>query len=140
MTRLVILVSLAWLVVAPSQARTYIIKPEQITNIYDGDTITIRLDGRKERIRVLGVDTPEIKGLCLGEKMLAIKARDFTRWLLHNKSPILMEWSGKRDKYRRPLAYIFLGNKQYQNRLDNILIREKYGVEYKPRPDSFWCQ
>lgn len=51
---------------------------------YDGDTIDFLIDcgfhnRRVERIRVLGIDTPELRG---SEKPQGIEARDFTRnWL-----------------------------------------------------------
>ncbi len=123
-----------------ANARIIEIPENDILAISDGDTIKVRLDGRKERIRVLGVDTPEIKGQCLSEKMLAVKAKEFTTWLVRNQRPLLLEWDGRRDKYKRPLAWVFLGGHDLSHRLDKLLIKEGFAVRYQPRPDSFWCQ
>ena len=50
-----------------------------IKSVYDGDTFTAYLPGydKAERVRVRGIDTPEIRGKCPSEKAAAIKARDF---------------------------------------------------------------
>ena len=61
---------------------------------YDGDTITVNLNCdiplfcKKMSIRVNGIDTPEIKGECKKEKLLAKKAKDFVKEKI------------KRSKYR----------------------------------------
>ncbi len=49
---------------------------------YDGDTCYIIYESlpeslQKMSIRVLGIDTPEIKGKCDKEKELALEAREF---------------------------------------------------------------
>ncbi len=54
----------------------------QVISIYDGDTITVRAriwlgQAVETQVRLDGIDTPELKGKCKGEKKLAQKARDF---------------------------------------------------------------
>ena len=56
----------------------------QVVSVYDGDTLTV--DAKpwpgvtiRVSVRVDGIDTPEIRGLCQAEKDLAIQARDFVR-------------------------------------------------------------
>jgi micrococcal nuclease len=50
---------------------------------YDGDTCTFTLPGLPDvfgdriSIRLVGIDTPEIRGHCQQEKRLAAQARDF---------------------------------------------------------------
>ena len=56
--------------------------PAQIVSVYDGDTITVRAriwlgQAVETQVRLDGIDTPELKGKCKGEKKLAQKARDF---------------------------------------------------------------
>ena len=58
--------------------------PATVLSVYDGDTITVEAriwPGMtwKGRVRVRGVDTPEIRGKCAAEKAAAIAARDFVR-------------------------------------------------------------
>ena len=82
----------------------------RVINVYDGDTFRVDIDelsdivGKNIAIRVLGIDTPEIKGKCKKEIKLAIRARDFTRTFLKKDSKIKLS-NLKRDKYfcsRRP--------------------------------------
>ena len=66
----------------------------KVISVYDGDTFRVNIDslppivGKNIRIRVNGIDTPEIRGKCLYEKNLALKARDFVRARLANAKEI----------------------------------------------------
>ena len=56
--------------------------PAQVVSVYDGDTITVRAHiwlGQEveTQVRLDGINTPELRGKCEGEKKLAQKARDF---------------------------------------------------------------
>ena len=56
----------------------------RVVSVYDGDTMTVDAEPwpgltARTKIRVAGVDTPEIRGKCQTEKDLAIRARDFVR-------------------------------------------------------------
>ena len=55
-----------------------------VVRVYDGDTLTVNAypwPGMTIRtaVRVNGIDTPEIRGLCDAEKELAKQARDYVR-------------------------------------------------------------
>ena len=60
------------------------ITPEQVVEVYDGDTFKIDLQGvhplfgDKLSIRVKGIDTPEIRGTSEEVKALAVQARELT--------------------------------------------------------------
>ena len=56
----------------------------QVVSVFDGDTFTVEAEvwpgiTWKGRVRVAGVDAPEIRGQCEKEKELAVAARDFVR-------------------------------------------------------------
>ena len=57
----------------------FILSPDQIVDVYDGDTFKIDLPnmhplfGKEIAIRLFGVDTPEIKGTSYKVKALAQK-------------------------------------------------------------------
>ncbi len=56
----------------------------RVVSVYDGDTLTVDAAPWPDvtirtKVRVAGVDTPEIRGKCQAEKDLAIRARDFVR-------------------------------------------------------------
>lgn len=57
---------------------------DEITSIYDGDTFRVKIDswpeiaGERVPVRILGIDTPELRTKCESEKALARKAKQFT--------------------------------------------------------------
>ena len=87
----------------------------KVISVYDGDTITIETPiGTAPSLRLVGVDTPEIKGGTRAERNRAIAARDYLRDLILKKSVfIVFEESQttldgiRRGPYCRPLSYIF---------------------------------
>lgn len=79
--------------------------------VYDGDTITVNVDLgfsmalNKLKIRLMGVDTAEMKSTDEALKKKAVAARDFIRDQILNKR-VLLECYGQ-DKYGRWLGKIF---------------------------------
>lgn len=102
-----------------------------IASVYDGDTFKINLNCsmavycEKVPVRVLGVDTPEIKGKTEREKKLAQQAKAFTKNFLA-QGPISLSNCG-RDKYFRLLCDVTNG--QGKN-LAQELIKAKLGYSY----------
>ena len=102
-----------------------------IASVYDGDTFKINLNCsmavycEKVPVRVLGVDTPEIKGKTEREKKLAQQAKTFTKNFLA-QGPISLSNCG-RDKYFRLLCDVTNG--QGKN-LAQELIKAKLGYSY----------
>jgi micrococcal nuclease len=79
--------------------------------VVDGDTIEVRLDGRDEYVRLIGVDTPEtVKPdtpvQCFGER-----ASHFTKRWLTGKRVRLVFGVERRDVYGRLLAYVYLADR-----------------------------
>jgi endonuclease YncB( thermonuclease family) len=67
-----------------------------VTYVPDGDSLVVLINGRKDRVRIVGVDAPE-KG-----QPFANRSRDFTRSLCSGKTVTLS--ARGRDKYQRILA------------------------------------
>lgn len=87
--------------------------------INDGDTFTVNVNGKDERVRLLMVDTPEMN-YDKGEPMYyAEEAKAFTEKLLKNanKIELLADKGPERDDYERLLAYIFIDGKLLQEAL-----------------------
>ena len=103
-----------------------------ITKVYDGDTLTAEIDlgfkmwAKKIKLRLVGVDTPEIRSKDPKEKALAIKARDRVRCLCLNKE-VVITTHGK-GKYGRWLATVYVNDRI---NLKNFLISEGLAEEYK---------
>ena len=79
-----------------------------ISKVVDGDTIEVRVGGRTEKVRLLGIDTPETKDprkpvQCFGEE-----ASRHTAELLPEGTPVrLVRDVEERDRYDRLLAYVY---------------------------------
>lgn len=73
-----------------------------VTNVVDGDTLDVRLvSGRRERVRLIGIDTPE-RGACLSGPATAQARR-----LAQGERAVLRgdATQDTRDRYGRLLAY-----------------------------------
>ena len=109
---------------------TYIdIKP-QVIKISDGDSIKIN----GEKIRFSGIDTPELKQICLKEgvkNLCGIKAKEIlTDKIANNKVNCVSE--GK-DRYKRTLAECFVNNES----LSSYLVRSGYAFAYRKYSKKF---
>ena len=87
-------------------------KTLRVEKIYDGDTIGAVVDGSFEKIRLLGIDAPE-----MDQRPWGGKARECLRSLISAAdSRISLEYDiERRDKYGRILAYIWTQHGQMIN-------------------------
>ncbi|MCJ7806453.1 MAG: thermonuclease family protein [Clostridia bacterium] len=94
-----------------------------VTGIVDGDTIYVRFSsGKEEKVRLIGVDTPEINHPTKGEEPFGIEADQYTRSVLDNVNAWLEFDLGERDQYGRMLAYLWL---ERPEELSELEIRDK---------------
>ena len=83
-----------------------------LIKIVDGDTVDVLIDlgfntTKKERVRLLGIDTPESATKDLAEKKLGIEAKEYIiQWFTKN-TPFRLQTT-KDDKYGRILG-VFTG-------------------------------
>ena len=75
--------------------------------VYDGDTLLLR---DKRKIRVIGIDTPEVKHHKQKAQAYAAKAREALRELLKrfNYHVFLRYGDERKDRYSRVLAHVYL--------------------------------
>ena len=106
-------------------------KPASYSVVYvvDGDTLDVLLDGVKSRVRLIGVDTPEIVDPRKPVQCFAKEASDKAKSILTGKSVTLEAdpSQGDKDKYDRLLRYVFLEDGTNFNK---TLISEGYAHEY----------
>jgi len=82
------------------------------TRVVDGDTII--LDGN-EKIRLIGVDTPETKDPRKPVQYFGKEASVFTKRMVEGKN-IRLEYDWQKiDKYGRTLAYVYLEDGENKN-------------------------
>ena len=107
---------------------------------YDGDTCYVSapvLPGKlsKMSVRVLGIDTPEIKGKCEKEKELALIGRQTANELFRAATKIEFK-DLKWDKYGgRVLSNVYLDGKLYSD----ILIEKGLARPYDGGAKKGWC-
>ena len=80
--------------------------------IYDGDTIGAVVEGRFEKIRLLGIDAPEMEQRPWGRK-----AKECIEALIRaSASKVYLEYDmERRDKYGRILAYVWTQDGKMMN-------------------------
>lgn len=107
----------------------------------DGDTVHIEFEGtpppplqKIEKIRMIGVDTPETVHPTRGAEAFGKEASDWTKKeLLGKRVAIALDWD-TRDKYGRLLAYIYTSPGHCHNA---GLIAQGYGHAYTRFPFQF---
>jgi len=111
----------------------------EIMSVYDGDTLTVRADlgfgliKHKLKIRIFGIDTPEIRGSGPEEKALAKQARDYLRELLESATDVTFHSVSKPDKYGRCLARLWAdGASVEQHMLETEFARPYAGGTKQP--------
>lgn len=86
----------------------YTYKVFRVIRVVDGDTVDVLLDlgfgiSIKQRLRIMGIDTPELRAQDPIEREAAQKAKEFAeKWLLSGKPMIVKTY--RDDKYGRILG------------------------------------
>ncbi len=94
----------------------------QVLRIIDGDTIEINWSGKKETVRLLGINTPE-KG-----EPFYIEAKNFLNSTLIGKEILLELGRDDRDRYDRLLRYVIYDGEN----INEKIISEGYANYYFP--------
>ncbi len=100
-----------------------------VTKVYDGDTITVDFHLgfgiiiKSQKIRLLGINTPEVRGKSKPE---GIKSRDALRKRILNKVVVIRTFKDKKGKYGRWLGEVFIDDEN----INGWLIQEGYAKEY----------
>lgn len=105
----------------------------KVTAVSDGDTITVDMNGTPERIRMIGVDTPETHDPGTPIQCYGPEASDFTKKTLLQKSVRLEAdpTNDNRDRYDRLLRYVYLEDGSLY---EETLIAKGYGFAYLSFP------
>ncbi len=83
----------------------------EVVSVYDGDTITVDIDlgmrikVRGEKVRLFGINTPELRG---DDKPQGLLARDHLRSLINAREVVIETHKDKKGKYGRYLATVWV--------------------------------
>src|SRR5437868_2508299 len=100
-----------------------------IDHFVDGDTIAVKMNGKVEKVRFVGVDTPETHKPNTPVQCYGPAAAAFTKNLIGSNRVRLVSdsLSTDRDRYNRLLRYIYLPDGTLVN---ESLIQNGYGFYY----------
>lgn len=101
----------------------------EVVRVVDGDTITVNLMGKKETLRLIGINSPETVDPRKSVECFGKEASNFAKLILTN-TKVRLEADpsqGERDKYGRLLRYVFLPDGTDFNRL---MIKNGFAYEY----------
>ena len=107
---------------------------------YDGDTCYVLAPAlpeplQKMSVRILGIDTPEMRAECAEEKKLALKGRELANKMFRSAEKIEFD-NLKWDKYGgRVLADVYLDGKSYKDEIINAGLARPYDGGTK----ESWC-
>lgn len=116
-------------------------RPCKVYRVIDGDTVHVKCQGKKEKLRLVGIDTPETKhpfkpveyfGPEASARAKAMLPKGSLVWLGFGKRP--RRGQAPRGKYGRMLAYIFMPNKQMFNAR---MVREGYALAMRRYPHVY---
>lgn len=114
---------------APSTTAFATTTLHSVVKVVDGDTIHIDMGGKKETVRLIGINTPETVDPrrpveCFGKEasMKAHELLDGKRVRIETESS-----QGERDKYGRLLGYVVREDGLFFNK---YMIEEGYAYEY----------
>jgi len=93
----------------------------EVVRIVDGDTIVVSYNGTDEKVRLIGVDTPEsVHADKRKNTEEGVKISHYTKSKLTGKMVSLELDVQQRDKYGRILAYVYLDGEMYNKHLLEI--------------------
>ena len=103
--------------------------PVEVVSVTDGDTIKVLIGNRQEKVRLIGMDTPE-----MAQKPWGGYAKKYLEGLVNASGrQVKLEYDvEKRDKYGRLLAYVKTTDGQFVNYL---LVQNGYAVLFTVPPN-----
>jgi micrococcal nuclease len=90
----------------------------RVQRVVDGDTIKVRLDGRTETVRYIGVDTPETKKPGTPVQCFGKQASHENERLVEGERVRIVVGEEPRDRYGRLLAYV-------RRQRDDLFVNER---------------
>lgn len=100
----------------------------RVTHVTDGDTIDVSLDGRDERVRLVGINAPE----ATQDECFSAEATAALTALVGGRTVRLVRDESDRDDYARLLRYVYVGD----TFVNEDLVRRGFAQAYRYEPDT----
>lgn len=107
----------------------------KVLKVVDGDTLVVDVRGKKETVRLLGMDAPETVDPRKPVQCFGKAASDKMKSLVQGKDVILIDDStqGNRDSYKRLLRFVYLPDSK-RTFINGEMIKEGYAFSYRQYP------
>ncbi len=105
--------------------------PAMLIRIVDGDTLEVSLDNIAEKVRLLGINSPETVDPRQPVQCFGHEAAQYLKTLLPGKNIFLQKdsYASDRDQYGRLLRYVY----NEQNLFVNVeMVKNGYALAYTP--------
>lgn len=130
-------------ITTPINTPTSTITPKKdvykVLKVIDGDTLDVSINGRRETLRLIGIDTPETVDPRKPVQCFGKEASDKAKEILNGKSVLLEpdNSQSERDKYNRLLRYVIL---QDGTNFNKYMISEGFAHEYTYQSNPYKYQ
>jgi micrococcal nuclease len=103
-------------------------KEIEVFRVIDGDSVAVSVGGRRDEVRLIGIDAPE-----MGQRPWGRRAKEHCEAILGSSGKPSIEYDvERRDKYGRLLAYIRAGDGRF---LNAAMLRDGYAVLFTVPPN-----
>lgn len=110
-------------------------KEAVVVAIHDGDTVSLKIDGKVYRSRLIGIDAPEMGQEPWGK----MSKKNLKNMLKESNKRVLAETDVvKIDKYDRPLVYLWMPDRS--SMLNERMLREGYAYLFTIQPNSKYVE
>lgn len=107
----------------------------QVAKVTDGDTLVLICDHQAHRVRLLGMDTPEIfHPRCLDEAEAGLAARQAMQSLVASGPVTAVRFQGH-DRYGRDLAHVSVAGRD----LGASMLASGLALPYDGHAHPDWC-
>lgn len=108
-----------------------------VTSVHDGDTLTVKIGGQEETIRLIGVDTPETVHPTKPVQCWGPEASSHTKNSFPPGTRVYLARDVEaRDRYGRFLAYVYRASDHLFLNLE--LVEYGWGRAYPYEPNTSW--
>ena len=107
----------------------------EVRRVVDGDTVDVDIDLgfdvilKDQRIRLVGIDTAEVRNTNLEQKWFGLQASDFVSNILVDRTVVLHSKEFK-GKFGRILGDLYI--KEYDKFLTEFLLEKSLAIPYTP--------
>jgi len=102
----------------------------RVAKVIDGDTVDVVIDGKEERVRLIGIDASEVEHEGKPKECFGEEAKLYLEGLLSGQTVQLQPDSTQsdRDEYNRLLRYVFLPPEE--RLVNSIMVSQGFAREY----------